>query len=236
MLQILRLSYQKLHQAPTYPTDKYICCFSLYFSILTINQTHICETTPGVRSFSGYVNFPGSTLDGFSGANNPNASIFFWYFESRNEPQNAPLSFFLGGGPGSTSLYGAVSENGPCTINRDSNSTTLNQWSWNNNVNMLYVDQPVHVGFSYDEIIPGMLDFFTDTVTLQTGNVSMPSKSNTTLFKGLFPSQDPGNAANTSMNAAKVLWHFSQVWLQEFPEHKSTNERFSIWGNSVCPF
>lgn len=159
--------------------------------------------------------------------------MFFWYFEARHKPHNAPLSIFLGGGPGSTSLYGAVSENGPCTINRDSQSTTLNPWSWNNKVNMLYVDQPVHVGFSYDEVVPGILDLFTNTVTLETGNVTLPAESNATAFKGLFPTQDPGNAANTSANAAKVLWEFSQVFLQEFPEHNSTNEKFSIWGNSV---
>lgn len=43
---------------------------------------------------------------------------------------------------------GALSENGPCFVNKDSNSTYLNPWSWNNEVNMLYIDQPVQVGFS----------------------------------------------------------------------------------------
>lgn len=41
-------------------------------------------------------------------------------------------------------------EHGPCFVHSDSNSTYLNEWSWNNEVNMLYLDQPVQVGLSYD--------------------------------------------------------------------------------------
>lgn len=43
---------------------------------------------------------------------------------------------------------GALAENGPCFVNADSNSTYLNPWSWNNEVNYLVLDQPNEVGFS----------------------------------------------------------------------------------------
>jgi carboxypeptidase C (cathepsin A) len=35
-------------------------------------------------------------------------------------------------GPGSSSMYGILEENGPCYANPDSNSTRLSEWSWNN--------------------------------------------------------------------------------------------------------
>lgn len=40
----------------------------------------------------------------------------------------------------------------------DSNSTESNPWAWNEHVNMLYVDQPVGTGFSYDALINGTKD------------------------------------------------------------------------------
>lgn len=48
----------------------------------------ICETTPGVQSFSGYVDIA------------ENEHVFFWFFEARNEdPTTAPLTVWINGGP-----------------------------------------------------------------------------------------------------------------------------------------
>lgn len=54
----------------------------------------VCETTPGVGSYSGYVDLA------------PNSHTFFWFFEARNNPETAPLTLWLNGGPGSDSLIG----------------------------------------------------------------------------------------------------------------------------------
>jgi hypothetical protein len=206
-----------------------MCAYYLGLLFTDTSKTCICETTPGVRAFSGYVHIPSMVIDGFGGHTLYNASMFFWFFESRKDPKNSPLSLYLGGGPGTTSLGGATAENGPCYINTDSNSTTLNPWSWNNNVNMLYIDQPVQVGFSYDKLVPSMLDLLTGSITPNNGS----RLSNTTYLAGTFASQDPSSAANTTGNAARILWQFTQIWLQEFPEHKSSDDRISIWANSV---
>lgn len=37
------------------------------------------------------------------------------------------------------------------------------------------------------------------------------------------------------MNAAGALWHFTQVWLQEFPEYKPKDGRISLWAESYGP-
>jgi carboxypeptidase C (cathepsin A) len=48
-------------------------------------------------------------------------------------------------------MIGLFQEHGPCRITNDSRSVTINPFSWNNEVNMLYIDQPVGVGFSHGD-------------------------------------------------------------------------------------
>lgn len=106
---------------------------------ISYKEPGICETTSGVKSFSGYVQLPANTLSDL-GVDDPyTINTFFWFFESRKDPVNSPLSIWMNGGPGSSSMIGLLQENGPCSVNPDSNSTTLNPWSWNTNVNMLYI-------------------------------------------------------------------------------------------------
>lgn len=100
----------------------------------------VCETTPGVKQISGYLDV-GS-----------NMSMWFWFFESRNEPESAPFTLWLNGGPGCSSMIGVFQENGPCHVTPDGNETFLNPYSWNNVSNMLYIDQPIGSGFSYGTI------------------------------------------------------------------------------------
>jgi len=106
------------------------------------------------------------------------------------------------------------SENGPCSINKDSNSTTLNPWSWNNEVNMLYIDQPVQTGFSYDVLTNGTLDQISTNISLADFSTGTP-ESNNTILVGNFASQDLNSTVNTTISGAHALWHFAQAWLQE---------------------
>lgn len=57
--------------------------------------------------------------------------------------------------PGSSSMIGLFQEHGPCRITNDSSSVTLNPFSWNNEANVLYIDQPVGVGFSHGDLKVG---------------------------------------------------------------------------------
>ena len=57
---------------------------------------------------------------------------------------------WLNGGPGASSLCaGLLFENGPCSISSDCNTTIHNPYSWNEKVNIIYLDQPIGTGFSY---------------------------------------------------------------------------------------
>ncbi|KAJ4296257.1 hypothetical protein N0V90_006302 [Kalmusia sp. IMI 367209] len=96
---------------------------------------------------------------------------------------------------------------------------------------MLYVDQPVQVGYSFDELVFSTLDLLDGSVTPVNGSFDA-IQTNNTFVKGLLPSQNIDAFPNTTANAAKVLWEFTQIWLQEFPEYQSSDDRVSLWSVS----
>ncbi|KAF1919988.1 Alpha/Beta hydrolase protein [Ampelomyces quisqualis] len=88
--------------------------------------------------------------------------LFFWYFESQDTPSEDPLLLWLTGGPGGSSMIGLLQELGPCLINEHGNGTVHNKYGWSKNANIIFVDQPAGVGFSYvDKDIPLPATSFT---------------------------------------------------------------------------
>lgn len=47
------------------------------------------------------------------------ARLFFFFFESRESPETAPVVLWMSGGPGCSSEIAVFAENGPWTINAD---------------------------------------------------------------------------------------------------------------------
>lgn len=97
---------------------------------------------------------------------------------------------------------------------------------------MLYIDQPNQVGFSYDQLTNVTVDLVSKNVTVEDFADGDIPEQNNMFYVGTFSSQDEKSTANTTMNAARSLWHFSQVWFQEFPEYKPEDDRISIWTES----
>lgn len=129
-------------------------------------------------------------------------------------------------------MIGLLQENGPCHVNTDSNSTYLNPWSFNNVANMLYVDQPVQTGFSYDTLVNGTTDLTTGEITVGDFSGSKVPPQNSTFLVGTFPSNNPFDTTNDTANSARALWHFAQVFFQEFPDYMPGNNKISIWTES----
>lgn len=91
---------------------------------------------------SGYFKISGSKTKNY----------FFWFFESRGNPSTDPTMIWLTGGPGCSSMLALLFENGPCTVNADGQTLKRNDFSWNENANIMWIDQPAGVGFSYGDV------------------------------------------------------------------------------------
>ncbi|OHW93643.1 serine carboxypeptidase [Colletotrichum incanum] len=87
--------------------------------------------------------------------------LFFWYFESLNDPEKDPLSLWMTGGPGGSGLVGLMLELGPCLINDNGTGTVHNPYAWNSNSSMIFVDQPAGTGLSYfdKDIVPPVTSY-----------------------------------------------------------------------------
>ncbi|KZV39849.1 serine carboxypeptidase [Dorcoceras hygrometricum] len=99
-------------------------------------------------SYSGYV-----TTNKESGR-----ALFYWFFEAVEDPSSKPLVLWLNGGPGCSSVaFGLAEEIGPFHVEKDGKSLYLNPYSWNEVANLLFLDSPVGVGFSYSNTSSDLL-------------------------------------------------------------------------------
>ena len=64
--------------------------------------------------------------------------------------QSNPISLWLQGGPGGSSLFGLFVENGPYTL-IDVDTAVLKNYTWLGSMSLIYFDNPVGTGFSFTE-------------------------------------------------------------------------------------
>ncbi|KAK8655320.1 hypothetical protein V6N13_107902 [Hibiscus sabdariffa] len=92
----------------------------------------------GFQQYSGYV-----TVD-----EKKQRALFYYFAEAEADPASKPLVLWLNGGPGCSSLgVGAFSENGPFRPRGE--VLVKNEYSWTREANMLYLESPIGVGFSF---------------------------------------------------------------------------------------
>ncbi|KAL4420440.1 hypothetical protein ABPG75_010096 [Micractinium tetrahymenae] len=74
--------------------------------------------------------------------------LFFLFYEAASGAHDAtPITLWLQGGPGCASLFGALYELGPELVD-DQLGLVPNPGAWNRKSALLFIDQPVGVGFS----------------------------------------------------------------------------------------
>ncbi|XXH04044.1 hypothetical protein Hte_010455 [Hypoxylon texense] len=168
----------------------------------------VCETTPGVNSYSGYVDL----ADDFH--------MFFWFFEARHNPNEAPITLWLNGGPGSDSLIGLFEELGPCNVTHNGTSV-VNPYAWNEVSNLLFLSQPIGVGFSYADTVVGIVNQTTGLPV----NSSNPD--------GRYSEVDPYRFDTTDL-AAVGTWEVLQAFIENLPVLDATvaSRSFNLWTES----
>jgi carboxypeptidase C (cathepsin A) len=98
--------------------------------------------------------------------------LHYWFYEAEENPQDAPLTFWSNGGPGCSGLLGAMTEQGPFRPNKDLN-IDLNPYAWNKVSNMVFIEAPCGVGFSYSTEGEKSDDYTTGDDQTATDNYAM---------------------------------------------------------------
>ncbi|KAL9117097.1 MAG: hypothetical protein Q9187_006368 [Circinaria calcarea] len=75
-------------------------------------------------------------------------NLFFWHFQNRHIANRQRTVIWLNGGPGCSSMDGALMEVGPYRL-KDNEHLVYNDGAWDEFANLLFVDNPVGTGFSY---------------------------------------------------------------------------------------
>ena len=80
-------------------------------------------------------------------------NLFYWLVESAGNPSTDPLVLWTNGGPGCSGLSGGLfSEFGPFFPNPDGSLSLIpNMFSWTQMANVIFIEQPAGVGFSYSQ-------------------------------------------------------------------------------------
>ena len=119
---------------------------------------------------------------------------FHYMFNSAYEDaDHKPLLLWLNGGPGCSSLDGWANEHGPMQF-KDDGKFYLNEFSWNRAANVIYLESPGDVGFSYidskldndlyidddvaaEDNLKALLDFFVKFPTMKNKDFYIAGES-----------------------------------------------------------
>ncbi len=100
---------------------------------------------PPTPHFSGFLD----ASDGCDVATNgPVCQLHYWLALAEKDAANSPVVLWLNGGPGSSSILGFLQEEGPLLINA-TGGLMENPWGWTKYVNLMALEAPIGVGYSY---------------------------------------------------------------------------------------
>ena len=96
--------------------------------------------------------------------------MFFWIYPANDE--NAPVTVWLNGGPGASSIFANFLFNSPLRIDQlaaDQYDMYTTKDTWIKSTTRIYIDQPVGTGFSYGTpLLTNMKEASAEFVTFMT--------------------------------------------------------------------
>ncbi|KAL9654537.1 hypothetical protein ABK040_006602 [Willaertia magna] len=127
------------------------CCLSQFMLLAQNPQDKKITSLPGYDK-----TIPFNTYTGYLTANATRGHYLFYFFaESQGNPKTDPVIFWTNGGPGCSSMAGMATEHGPFLVGVPNGGKRFsvydNPYSWNRRANMIYVEQPIGVGYSYSD-------------------------------------------------------------------------------------
>eukprot|EP01083_Nonionella_stella_P059754 156426_1 len=132
-----------------------LLCVSLLLKI-----SHGLVSSDEIKSLPGYNGtLPSKQYSGMLQVPNtsPQRYYHYWLVTSESNPTSAPVVFWFNGGPGASSMLGYFTEQGPFNLNDEStriNTTSIpvpfyNKYTWAKVSNIIFLESPAGVGFSY---------------------------------------------------------------------------------------
>ncbi|PHH62498.1 hypothetical protein CDD81_7071 [Ophiocordyceps australis] len=165
----------------------------------------ICQTAfDSQKQYTGWVTLPGHYP----------TNLFFWFVEARQVTDG--LTIWLNGGPGYSSLAGLFTGNGPCEVverGLGRYDTAVREWGWDRASNMLFLDQPNQVGFSFDTPTNGTLSLLNTSFAYPP----VDARASWDQLNGTFSTNSPQAAPNTTQAAALAAWHVVQAFMAVIP-------------------
>ena len=166
-------------------------CLTLIISLILFQSIYTDPEEDKVESMPDY-SYKGPLYSGYLDVSDIKKFHYMFNY-AEEEPENKPLVLWLNGGPGCSSLDGWTNEHGPMKMDDDGNFQ-INNYTWIKEANMLYLESPGGVGFSYinstsendtkvdDNItasdnLNALIDFFTKFPSLKSHDFYVSGES-----------------------------------------------------------
>ena len=157
--------------------------------------------TPTFNQFSGYINLA-----------NSKKQIHYWLVEAETSPETAPLVFWTNGGPRCSGLIGFMTEQGP--FRPDAYGGLFeNPYAWNKIANMVFLEQPTGVGFSYSD----------NADDLKSGD-DQAAKDNLATVLGFIAKFPHFNHSDLYITSESYGGHYMPTWANEIVKYNDARE------------